>query len=101
MKIALYCRVSTQEQGKKNTIETQITQLKERYKDPVEVYTDISSGSYLQREGLNQLRKDAKKGLFDTIAVYSLDRLSRKLGHQIALIEEFEKQGIKIEVLGR
>lgn len=99
-KIAFYCRVSTQEQGKKNTIETQISQLNEKYQNPVKIYTDICSGSYLPREGLNQLREDAKKGLFDTIAVYSLDRLSRKLGHQIALMEEFERQGIKVEVLG-
>jgi len=101
-KIAFYCRVSTQEQGKKQTIETQLAKLRETYKNEkvVKIYKDICSGAYLQRDGLNQLREDIKKSLFDTIAIYSLDRLSRKLGHQIALIEEFEKQAVKVEVLG-
>jgi len=98
--IAIYCRVSTQEQNKQETIETQLSKLKEKYKNPIKIYKDVSSGAYLQRQGLSQLREDVKKGLFDKICVYALDRLSRKLGHQIALIEEFEKYGAKVEVLG-
>ena len=99
-KVCIYARVSTQEQGKKETIKTQIAKLKETYQKPIKEYQDVCSGAYLQRDGLNQMRDDAKKGLFDTIAIYSLDRLSRNLGHQIALLEEFEKQGIEIKVLG-
>jgi len=101
-KVALYCRVSTHHQEKDETIQTQLAKLRETYKgeEIVKEYKDVGSGAYLQRPALNQLREEAKKGLFDIIAVYSLDRLSRKLGHQIALIEEFEEQGIKIEVLG-
>jgi len=101
-KIALYCRVSTAHQEKDETIQTQLKKLKETYKEKeiVKEYKDVGSGAYLQRPSLNQMREEAKKGFFDTIAVYSLDRLSRKLGHQIALIEEFEERGIKIEVLG-
>jgi len=101
-KVALYCRVSGQEQGKKETIQTQLAKLKEKYKKEkiIKEYKDICSGAYLQREGLNQLREDAKKKLFDVIGIYALDRLSRNLGHQIALLEEFEKQEIKVEVLG-
>lgn len=100
-KVALYCRVSTSSQERQETIETQLAKLKEVYKEEsiIKVYTDVCSGAYLQREGLNQLRKDAKNVMFDIIAVYSLDRLSRKLGHQIALMEEFEKQGVKVKVL--
>ena len=101
-RVALYCRVSTSHQEKEETIETQFAKLRETYKNEkiIKEYKDVYSGAYLQREGLNQLREDAKKGLFDVICVYALDRLSRNLGHQIALIEEFEKQGIKIEALG-
>jgi len=99
-KIVLYARVSTKEQGRKESIQTQLSKLKEKYPNTTQVYKDIASGAYIQRDGLNQLREDAKKGLFDIVAVYSLDRLSRNLGHQIALLEEFEKAGIKVEVLG-
>ncbi len=102
MKIVLYCRVSTRQQEKEETIETQLEKLREAYRGEkiIKIYKDVCSGAYLQRPGLNQLREDTKKGLFDIVAIYSLDRLSRKLGHQIALIEEFEKQGVKVEVLG-
>ena len=101
-KIALYCRVSSQEQGKNETIQTQLAKLKEKYKEEkiVKEYRDVCSGAYLQRERLNQLREDAKRGLFNVIGIYALDRLSRNLGHQIALLDEFEKQGIRVEVLG-
>jgi site-specific DNA recombinase len=101
-KVALYCRVSTSHQEKEETMDTQLTRLREAYKndDIVKEYKDVCSGIYLQREGLNQLREDAKKGLFDTVGVYALDRLSRKLGHLIALLEEFEKQRIKVETIG-
>jgi site-specific DNA recombinase len=101
-KIAFYLRVSTAHQEKEQSIQTQLEKLKEKYKGEkmIKVYQDVCSGSYLQREGLNQLREDAKKGLFDVIGIYALDRLSRNLGHQIALLEEFEKQGIRVEVLG-
>jgi site-specific DNA recombinase len=100
-KIALYCRVSTSSQEKQETIETQLSKLREAYKNEkiVKEYTDVCSGFYLEREGLNQLRKDAKNSLFDVVAVYSFDRLSRKLAHQIALIEELERYGIKVESL--
>jgi len=101
-KVAFYLRVSSQEQGKNETIKTQLSKLKEKYKQEkiIKEYRDICSGAYLQREGLNQLREDAKKGLFDFVGLYSLDRLARNLGHQIALLEEFEKEGIRVEVLG-
>jgi len=101
-KLALYCRVSSQEQGKNETIQMQLSKLREKYaKEKIaKEYCDICSGAYLQRESLNQLREDAKRGLFNAIGIYALDRLSRNLGHQIALLEEFEKQGIRVEVLG-
>jgi len=101
-KLVFYCRVSTSDQEKSETIQTQVAKLREAYKGGkiVKEYRDVCSGAYLQRPGLNQLREDAKKGLFDVVAIYSLDRLSRKLGHQIALIEELEKQGVEVEVLG-
>jgi len=101
-RIVFYIRNSTQEQDKKKTYQTQLAKLEEKYKNEkiIKVYRDVCSGAYLQRQGLNQLREDAKKGLFDVIGIYALDRLSRNLGHQIALLEEFEKQGIRVEVLG-
>lgn len=103
-KTAIYIRVSTQRQEKEETEKTQLSKLKEYCKENdyqiVKEYSDVCSGAYLSRTALNQLREDAKKGIFDVICVYALDRLSRKLGHQIALLDEFEKEAkVKVESL--
>jgi site-specific DNA recombinase len=102
-KVALYCRVSTHHQEKDETIQTQLSKLKKIYnkKEIVKEYKDEGySGAYLQRPALNQLREDAKKGLFNVLALYSLDRLSRKTGHQLFLQDELKRYGVKIEILG-
>jgi site-specific DNA recombinase len=103
-KVALYCRVSTGNQEKEETIDNQIEELKKSSKEKkwsiIKIYRDTITGSVIERPGLNQLREDAEKGLFDVVFVYDLTRLSRKLGHQIALIEELNKEGIEVEVLG-
>ena len=102
-RIVVYARVSgSSNQEKEETIETQLAEIHKTYEGQslAKEYTDVCSGAYLSRPGLNQLRDDAKKGMFDEIVVYSLDRLSRKLGHQIALLEEFEKLEIEVDVLG-
>jgi len=104
MKTCIYARVSTQEQQKSETIQTQLTKLRENYKEQniVKEYIDDGwSGSCMSRPALNELRADAKKGMFNIIGLYSLDRLSRKVGHQLALVDEFKKEGVEIEVLGK
>ena len=103
-KVALYCRVSSARQEKEKTIQTQIAKLKEIYTkaEIVKEYLDDGySGADIDRPGLNQLREDVKNGLFNTVALYSFDRLSRKVGHQLVIKEELTKNDIKVEVLGR
>ncbi len=103
-KIALYCRVSTVRQEKERTIQTQLSKLKEIYKSKeiVKEYLDEGfSGADINRPALNQLREDAKKNLFNVVAFYNFDRLSRKVGHQLVLKKEFNKYGAQIEILGK
>lgn len=100
-RVALYTRVSTSSQEKEESIKTQFAKLRKIYgKNILKEYNDTCSGVYLNREGLRQLRRDAKKGLFNTVALYSLDRLSRKLSHQTIIIEELESYGVSVEILG-
>jgi len=102
-KIVFYCRTSTSTQEQEQSIQTQIQKLREVYKNRnvIQEYLDEGySGAYMQRPALEQLREDAKMGLFNILALYSLDRLSRKTGHSLVLQDEFLKLGISIEVLG-
>jgi len=103
-KIALYCRVSSVRQEKEHTIQTQIFKLKEIYKksEIVKEYLDENySGTEIDRPALNRLREDAKSGLFNVVALYSFDRLSRKVGHQLVIKKELIKNDVQIEVLGK
>jgi site-specific DNA recombinase len=58
------------------------------------VFTDNGGlSTELDRPGLANLREAVRAGLVKAVIVYSLDRLSRKLAHQLLLLEEFEKAG--------
>lgn len=93
-KVAIYVRVSTTSQVEEGySIEEQKDKLTSycHIKDwnVYNVYTDGGfSGSNTERPALEQLIKDAKKKLFDTVLVYKLDRLSRSQKDTLYLIED-------------
>ena len=93
-KVAIYVRVSTAKQEEEGySIEEQKDKLSSycNIKDwnIYEIYTDGGfSGSNTKRPALEQLIKDAKKKLFDTVLVYKLDRLSRSQKDTLYLIED-------------
>ena len=95
MKVAIYCRVSKEDQHPEN----QIAELNrfianredfEFYK----LYVDKISGAKDSRPALNELMMDARQKQFDTVLVWKLDRLGRSLQHLIQIIEEWRKLGI-------
>lgn len=101
-KVAIYVRVSTTNQVEEGySIDEQKDKLSSycHIKDwsIYNIYTDGGfSGSNTERPALEQLIKDAKKKLFDTVLVYKLDRLSRSQKDTLYLIEEiFIKNGIE------
>lgn len=93
MKVALYARVSTEQQVDNFSIPLQ----KERMKafclskgwDDIQEYVDGGySGSNLNRPALQQLEKDIKSKKVNVVIVYKLDRLSRSQRDTLYLIEE-------------
>ena len=103
-KVALYCRVSTENQEKNETIENQLADLYKVYdeKDIFKVYIDNpASGADLDRKGLNELRKNAQKGLFNVIGIWAGDRLARDVRSALVLRDEFKEAGIKVEIMGK
>lgn len=93
-KVAIYVRVSTTNQVEEGySIDEQKDKLSSycHIKDwsIYNIYTDGGfSGSNTERPALEQLIKDAKKQLFDTVLVYKLDRLSRSQKDTLYLIED-------------
>lgn len=92
--VALYSRVSTQEQAVNGySIGEQIDRM-QKYAAAMKwtvykVYTDAGySGASLDRPALQALISDAKTGKIDKVLVYKLDRLSRSQKHTLYLIED-------------
>lgn len=108
MKTAIYGRVSTQKQEEEETIVSQIKQLKE-YAEKNNIiimnedkYIDDGySGELLNRPGLDKLRDDASRKIFDAVLITCPDRLARKYVHQAIVLEELEQQSIKVVFLNR
>lgn len=93
-KVAIYIRVSTQEQAKEGySIEAQTERLTAYCKAKSwaihDVYTDAGfSGSNTQRPALQQLFADIDAGHVDCVLVYKLDRLSRSQKDTLYMIED-------------
>lgn len=94
MRVALYPRVSTQEQAKEGySIGEQIERLTDYCKamrwEVFKIYTDPGySGGDTNRPGLQAMIKDVEAGLVDKVVVYKLDRLSRSQLDTLYLIEK-------------
>ena len=90
-KVALYVRVSSQEQAQNFSIDAQkdklINYCKAKSWNIYDIYTDAGwSGANLDRPGIQKLIKDLKD--IDVVLVYKLDRLSRSQKDTLYLIEE-------------
>ena len=106
--IAIYARLSSEQQTQDATIESQIAAVKEFalaqgfHIDHDLVFADNGiSGSTLARPKLDALRDKAAAGEIDTILVLNPDRLARKYAHQLMLVEEFQKLGVEIQFVNR
>jgi len=99
-KIAIYSRVSTEEQAKEGlSVDAQIDKCKSfcnaRDWDIFKVYKDAGfSAGTLNRPAMELLLRDAKESKFDTILVYKIDRFSRKLKDLIMILDELKEKDI-------
>jgi site-specific DNA recombinase len=100
---AIYARVSTTEQADKGySLPTQLEACQTMaqqagYAVPdTYVFTDDYTGTSLNRPQFTQLRDLVRQRLVRAVFVYDLDRLSRKLAHQLLLSEEFEQAGVAL-----
>jgi site-specific DNA recombinase len=101
LRVAFYCRVSTEEQREGQTIESQIKELErfagDRNWTTISVYKDEGwSGSILARPELDRLRDDASRGLFDAVLINDVDRLARDVTHLGIIKRDLERKNIRI-----
>jgi site-specific DNA recombinase len=104
MQVAMYARVSSQQQQRDGTIQSQVALVKTYIQQQGwtllaehEYIDDGFSGARLDRPALDRLRDGAQRGEFEAVVMLSPDRLARHYAHQWFLIEELQKwqvQGI-------
>jgi len=104
--VALYARVSSDLQAKEKTIESQISELKKQIINDgnflVKEYIDDGySGAQLDRPAMDQLRKDIKTNIFETIYFLNADRIARDVTYQTIIVSEILKQNKQLIINGR
>src|SRR3989442_5098693 len=100
-RVALYARVSTEEQKEGQTIDSQIAELerfaKEKGWQVAGIYKDEGwSGSILGRPELDQLRDDASQGLIGIVLINDVDRLARDVSHLGIVKRDLERRGVQV-----
>ena len=108
LRVALYARVSSEQQTKENTIASQVDALQERIKqdglaceDELCFIDDGYSGGTLVRPALERLRDVAAAGGLDRVYIHSPDRLARKYAYQVLLVDELRQCSTELVFLNR
>lgn len=94
MKVAIYCRVSTDEQNADKQDYICQEYCKRNNFEVYKVYKDVISGTTTSRPMFNQMIEDMRTYKFNALMVTKLDRLGRSLQHLLSLFDEFTKKGI-------
>jgi len=90
-KVAIYVRNSTTEE--RQNPQTQIRPLVEycnRMNHRYKIFQEFASGMKETRPELDKMLQLVRRGFFDTVLVWRIDRLGRSLKHLLQLIEEFK-----------
>ncbi len=98
MKVAIYARVSTANNGQDPTMQTR--ELREyatrRGWMVAGEYVDVGiSGTKEKRPELDRLMADAHRRRFDCVVVWKFDRFARSVSHLLRALETFKAQGIE------
>ena len=106
LRVAVYARVSSEQQTESGTIASQVEALRERVRQDGFVLEEELcfldegySGATLLRPALERLRDVAATGAVDRLYVHSPDRLARKYAYQILLLDEVRQCGVEVVFL--
>ena len=99
LRVATYTRRSTDDEHQPYTIEAQ-TQRLSAYVDSqpgwriTAAFTDDASGATLERPGLTTALAAARRGEYDLLLVYRLDRFSRRIRDLATLMDDLDAAGV-------
>lgn len=103
MKVAAYCRVSTEYEDQTNSFETQKRFFKEHIErnpdwELYEIYADegLSGTSTENRPGFNRMIEDAKAGKFDLILTKEVSRFARNTVDTLHYTRDLKRIGVGV-----
>jgi len=102
--VAIYCRVSTENQETEGTsLPTQRTAClkycQEHGYQVTHQFIETYSGLTLERPKLDELRQLVRNEEIGGVVIYCLDRLTRNATHGVILTEELEKHNVRLEAV--
>jgi len=110
-RLAIYCRVSSEEQREKQSIQMQVSAAENYVEGEKLKGHEVTLTGWYKDDGISgtipianrpegaRLVQDARNARFDRLVVWKLDRLGRQVSIILNLVEEFEKLGITITSL--
>lgn len=108
LEVAIYARVSSDQQAERHTIDSQLSDLRarasqdsHRVRDDMLFIDNGHSGASLVRPALERLRDVVSLSALDVVYVHAPDRLARSYAHQVLLLEEFARAGTQVVFLNR
>ena len=94
MKIAIYARVSSDDQKTDLQLDAIRSYSENRELSVFKEYVDRISGAKADRPALNELLADARRKRFDVVVVWKIDRLGRSVPHLLSVLTELQALGI-------
>ncbi len=100
-RVAIYARVSTQQQ----TVENQFRELREvAHRQGWQIVAELSDSGISgakgrdQRPAFDELLKRATRREFDLIMVWAIDRLGRSIQHLVGFMNEIQSMGVDLYI---
>jgi site-specific DNA recombinase len=99
VRVGLYTRISTDEAHQPYSLGAQADRLEAYVKSQenwqiARRYEDQMTGTVLERPGLQAALTDSRRGLYDLLLVFRVDRLARSVRALAAILEELDQVGV-------
>jgi site-specific DNA recombinase len=101
VRVATYTRISTDEERQPNSLEAQRVRLESFVSSQPEWgieprcrYEDQFTGTVVDRPALTRMLRDARRGRFNVLLVYRVDRLARSIRGLAQIIDELDQAGV-------
>ena len=95
MKVAIYVRVSTEDQNADNQVDICQEWCERNNHEVYKVYSDIISGTISSRPSFNKFLEDMRNHEFRGLVVTKLDRIGRSLQHLLSIFDELSRKKIE------